>query len=325
MTTPVNTTEWQDFIAHICDADRAIEDRATMLAAITPDDVTGDMLAACAGYLLSKAVPLSLDGVDVCGTGGDKGAGGIKTFNVSTASAFVVAAAGMTVVKHGNRAVSSQSGSSDVLAALGVPVSTTAEEAATLQKQHNLCFIAAPAFHPVLAAAAPVRKSLGRATFFNLLGPLCNPARTKKQVIGVYDERFLKPMAEAARALGKTDVLLAHGSDGLDEISICAPTHIARLKDGEIKEEIVTPESLDITPPDPESLAGGDARTNAKIIESILSGTKGPAFDLVAVNAGAALCVAGGADTLGAGMQKASETILSGAALNKLNNMRGSA
>jgi anthranilate phosphoribosyltransferase len=316
----------KQIMTKLCDDTVTAEEKTATLESVGAGDITGEMLAACAQYLLKNAVPLEIDAgeaIDVCGTGGDKSRNDIKTFNISTAAAFVLAAGGVPVIKHGNKAVSSSSGSSDVLEALGVAVCTTSEQAKEYYSRHNLCFVAAPAFHPVLLKLAPVRKALGKPTFLNLLGPLCNPARTKKQLIGVFDLQFLQPMAEAARLLGKTDIMAVHSEDGLDELSISAPTHIYRLKDGKISREKISPEDAGIKTAAIETLRGGTAAQNAAIIGDIFSGTQGPASDIVCLNAAAGFVIAGREPDLKHGLHRARQVIADGLAHKKLLETKG--
>lgn len=309
-----------DIMSLLC-GEASVAEKRHAIESVTPDCITGAFLADCAQYLLERALPLDLDGFDVCGTGGDAGA--IKTFNVSTAVAFVTAAAGMPVIKHGNRAISSQSGSSDVLGALNVSVCSTPEEAYAQFNRHRLCFVAAPAFHPVLGKIADVRRSIGKPTFLNLLGPLCNPARTKRQLIGVFHAGFLKPVAEAARLLGKTDALAVHSDDGLDEISISKPTQACLLKNGKVVRLDLQPENAGVMRADLKKLRGGSAADNAAIIEKVFSTyTDSPATDIIAVNAAAAFMIYGLDRNLAQGVARAREVLSSGAAYQKLKDMR---
>jgi anthranilate phosphoribosyltransferase len=316
---------WPDFMALLCGDDTGPAEKSAALQSVTAADITGEMLAACAQYLLEKSIPLPIDdpdAIDVCGTGGDKSRHDVKTFNISTAVAFVLAAGGVPVIKHGNRAVSSNSGSSDVLEALGVTVCTTPEQAKEYYTRHNLCFVAAPAFHPALLKLAPIRKALGHPTFLNLLGPLCNPARTKKQLIGVFDLAFLPHIAEAARLLGKTDVMVVHSEDGLDEISISAPTHFYRLKDGKITSGKISPEDIGVKTAPIECLRGGTAAQNAVIIRDIFFGLPGPMGDIVRLNAAAGFVIAGRTPDLQQGFLHAQQVVASGLALKKLSEMK---
>jgi anthranilate phosphoribosyltransferase len=318
-------TQWPDFMALLCGDAATPAEKSAALQSVAAADITGEMLAGCARYLLEKSIPLPIDdpgAIDVCGTGGDKSRNDVKTFNISTAAAFVLAAGGVSVIKHGNRAVSSDSGSSDVLEALGVAVCTTPEQAKAHFSRHHLCFVAAPAFHPALLKLAPIRKALGKPTFLNLLGPLCNPARIKKQLIGVFDPAFLPPMAEAARLLGKTDVMVVHSEDGLDELSISAPTHICRLKDGKISSGKISPEEIGIKTAPIETLRGGTAKQNAVIIRDIFFGLQGPTSDIVCLNAAAGFVIAGHAPNLQQGLRRAQQVVAGGLALKKLSEMK---
>lgn len=307
---------WSDIMARLC-GDGGAEEKAALLSSVADIDITAEMLAECAVFLLDRAVPLDLNGIDVCGTGGDKSRNGVKTFNISTAAAFVLAAGGISVIKHGNRAVSSVSGSSDVLAALRVPVAVLEAEAKACHARHNICFISAPAFHPALAPLAPVRKALGRPTFFNILGPLCNPARVKRQVIGVYDGRFLAAIAGAAKLLGKADVMVVHAEDGLDEFSLSAPARVARL--GGI--ETVRPEDAGLSSAPPEQLRGGGPEENAAIIRGVFAGKGGPCADIVCLNAAAGFVVAGAEPDMKRGVLRARDVIAGGLAFKKLEEM----
>jgi len=319
--------DWQALMAAFCDETIPDDDKTAALAALQSVDITGEMLAACAGYLLAQAMPLALpqNALDVCGTGGDKSRENVKTFNISTAVAFVLAAGGVDVIKHGNRAVSSQAGSSDVLAALNVPIAATERAAQESFRTHSLCFVAAPAFHPCLKSMAAARRAFGKPTFFNLLGPLCNPARVTRQVMGVFDAGYLRPVAEAALALGKTDMLVLHSRDGLDEISIAAPTDICRIQNGQITAVTVTPEEAGITPAPLAALAGGDAAQNAAIIRKIFAAPEGAAADIVILNAAAGFLAAGLENDLAAAAARARDILADAAPLQKLRRMAGEA
>lgn len=315
--------DWTALMQAFCDPQTSDDAKAAALANLSTRDIDGDMLAACAGYILSQALPLDIDAraIDVCGTGGDKSRGGVKTFNISTAAAFVIAAAGQGVIKHGNRAVSSQSGSSDVLIALGAPAAENADDAARSYHAHKLSFVAAPAFHPVLKYAAAARRAYGKPSFFNLLGPLCNPARVTRQMMGVFDARYLQPVAEAARTLGKTHMMVLHSDDGLDEISLAAPTQVAVLKDRIITQITLSPDDAGLAPQPLDTLAGGDASENADIIRGIFAAPTGTGADMIAINAGAALWLCGWADDLQSGYTQAQNALQSGAAYTLLQHM----
>lgn len=316
---------WHALMDELCGDSARDAQKTALLSHLSQDVISADMLAAAAEWMLARAQPLVLEGgqpIDVCGTGGDAGKGAVKTFNVSTAVAFVAAAAGACVVKHGNRAVSSASGSSDVLAALRVPVCTSQAQAQAQYAAHNLCFVSAPAFHPVLGVLTAVRRAVGKPTFLNLLGPLCNPARTPVQLFGVYSQDFLPAMMEAARALGRSVALGVHSMDGLDEISICAPTCVYKLEDGHISQETFTPETLGIARAPAQDIQGGTAADNAFIITNVFTRGTGPQADIVALNAGAALAAAGIAGDWKDGLARARHALESGAALEKLRRMQ---
>lgn len=297
------------------------DEKKELILSVAPADITGDFLADCAQTLLSHALPLPLDGLDVCGTGGDSKSA-VKVFNVSTAVAFVVAAADVPIIKHGNRAVSGTSGSSDVLAALNIPISTETDSAKQQFQKHGLCFVSAPAFHPVLKKLADIRKSIGRPTFLNLLGPLCNPARTKQQIIGVFHKDYLYPMAAAAQKLGKESVLIVHSRDGLDEISTAAETDAVELKNGVLSTRTIAPEEAGLPRTPLSSIACTSADDSAKIILDIFSNHRDG--DILLLNAAHAFVVAGKDATIKNGVARAREMIQSGRAIRKLTAMQGS-
>lgn len=253
--------------------------------------------------------------VDIVGTGGD----GAQLFNVSTASAIVMAAAGAKVAKHGNRAVSSRSGSADLLEQAGVILDLTPEQIKQCIEQVNIGFMYAPAHHNAMQHVRQARKELGIRTLFNLLGPLSNPAATKRQVIGVYTPQLVRPVAEVLAKLGSEHVLVLHAQDGLDEISIAAPTQVAELTLGKITEYNITPEQYNIRRSSLESLRVATIAESLTLIQAVLDNTAGPALDMVALNAGAGLYVAGLVDNIAAGIDLALATIASGAAKAKLN------
>ncbi len=264
-------------------------------------------------------VPATEALVDTCGTGGDhKG-----TFNVSTAAAFVVAAAGIKVAKHGNRSVSSKCGSADVLEALGIKVDMPPEMAAECLENFGICFLFAPLYHPALKQVAPVRRALGIRTIFNLLGPLLNPAGANVQVLGVSDFRLTEKMAFALDVLGCRRALVVFGEEGYDEFVVTGSTKVSELRDGRITTYYVDPEDVGLEfCEEPEELKGGDAEENARVIKEILMGREtGPKRDMVALNAGAAIYAAEAAIDLKAGVKKALEVLSSGKAMDKLEEL----
>jgi anthranilate phosphoribosyltransferase len=255
--------------------------------------------------------------VDTCGTGGD----GAHTFNISTASALVAAAAGVKVAKHGGRSVSSTCGSADVLEALGVNVNLTPDQVAQSIHEIGVGFMFAPNHHSAMKYAAPVRRELGVRTLFNLLGPLTNPAGAKNQVMGVFRKDLCRPLAEALKSLGANHVMVVHGGDGMDEITITTETHVAELKDGGIIEFAVDPEEFGMKLGSAEALMAHDPEEAKARLLAVLGNEYGAARDIVAINAGAAIYVGGMAPTLEAGVKMAIHAIASGEAKAKLEQL----
>ena len=255
--------------------------------------------------------------VDTCGTGGDAA----HTFNISTASALVAAAAGARVAKHGGRSVSSTCGSADVLEALGVNLNLTPEQVGHSIDQIGIGFMFAPNFHGAMKYAAPVRKELGVRTLFNVLGPLTNPAGASNQVMGVFHPDLVGIQARVLQRLGSHHVLVVNGSDGLDEITISGPTYVAELKEGQVNEFTVTPEEFGLKSAPLDDIRVSNIDQAKAMLLGVLDNHAGTARDIVLLNAGAAIYVAGLADTLALGVKKAAETIASGAAKNKLQQL----
>ncbi|MDT8311445.1 MAG: anthranilate phosphoribosyltransferase [Methylophaga sp.] len=279
---------------------------------------TVDEIAAAAKVMRQLATPVSVTGtpvIDTCGTGGD----GASSFNVSTASAFVVAAAGGKVAKHGNRSVSSTSGSADVLEAVGVNLELTPAQVGHCIETAGIGFIFAQKHHGAMKHAIGARKQMAVRTIFNLLGPLTNPANAPHQVLGVYDAKWLRPMAEVLKKLGSKHVLIVHAEDGMDEISIGADTLVAELRNGEISEYRLKPEDFALQRADISQLAVTDAEQSLGIIKGIFAGQIGPARDIVVLNAGAAIYTADLAQTLAQGIAIAQQVIDNGAAQQKLD------
>jgi anthranilate phosphoribosyltransferase len=237
---------------------------------------------------------------------------------VSTAAAIVAAAAGAAVAKHGNRAISSRCGSANVLAELGVNIEQTPERVGASIDAHGIGFLYAPSLHPAMKHVAGPRTELGQRTIFNMLGPLMNPARAKRQVLGVFDQNLTRVFAEVLQRLGSEHVLVVAGTDGLDEFSLCAPTKVAELKDGKIGEYILNPQDLGFSLATRDDLLGGDIARNAEILREIFAGTKGPMRDIVVLNAGAALYVAGLAKSIKDGAALAAKAIDEGKAATTL-------
>jgi anthranilate phosphoribosyltransferase len=288
----------------------------------TPAEIAGfvDVMRAAATHLpLSSAEQAIL--VDTCGTGGD----GSRTFNISTAAALVATAAGASVAKHGNRAITSQTGSADVLEALGIPVGLSPVEATAALRAHRFAFLHAPSLHPAMKAVMPVRRALGVRTVFNLLGPLTNPAGASAQVMGVYAPHVVPLVAEAMALLGTRHAFVVHGQSeagkGLDEISISGPTHIAEVHNGIVTLSTITPEDAGLERAPIETLIGGDAATNAAILTAIFSGEPGPRRDIVLLNAAAVLVAADLAPNLITGVALAAHTLDTGAVSQLLTNL----
>jgi len=256
--------------------------------------------------------------IDTCGTGGDMAG----TFNISTVTAIVVAAAGVPVAKHGNRSVSSKSGSADVLEALGVRIDLPPEKVQSTLFETNFGFLFAPLFHPAMKFAIGPRREIGIRTVFNVLGPITNPAGAKKQVLGVFSRDLTEPLAAVLGNLGAIDAMVVHGEDGLDEISICDGTRVSRYLMGTIDNFYITPEDFGFRRADIKSIAGGNRDENASIALSLLKGETGPKRDIVLMNAAAALVVGGVTEMLTDAMEIASETIDSGKGLRKLEEIR---
>jgi len=281
----------------------------------TPEEITGAAMA-----MRERVTPLRVDDdnlVDTCGTGGD----GRGTFNISTVSAIVAAGAGASVAKHGNRAVSSSCGSADVLTALGVHIDLDAERMTQVLRRTNISFLFAPKLHPAMGAVVGVRRELGVRTIFNVLGPLTNPAFARRQVLGVYSRHLVTVVARVLSALGTRHALVVHSHDGLDEISPAAPTHVCEVRDGVLHEYEVTPDDLGIVRHSLDAIAGGDSAENARIARRILEGELGARREVVVANAGAALYVSGAADSIRGGVELARQSIDSGRALRKLDEL----
>ena len=252
--------------------------------------------------------------VDTCGTGGD----GANTFNISTAAAFVVAGCGLTVAKHGNKAVSSLSGSADVLRCLGVNIDADKLTVEKCLDEIGIGFLFAPMMHGAMKYAAGVRKELGFRTIFNLLGPLTNPAGANAQVIGIYDSSRLKQIASVLKLLGTRQAFVVNGSDGLDEITLTGTTNVCELVNGQVKEYTLEPENFELTACKAKDISGGTPEENANIIKNILSGEQGPKSDIVLMNASAAICAGGIAENLKVAMHLARQSIDTGSAEKKI-------
>ena len=291
---------------------------AQVAAAVTAMRIRGETvgeITACARVMRRQAVTLDhpFEVVDTCGTGGD----GLHTFNISTAAAIVAAGGGLKVAKHGARAVSSRSGSSDVLSALGVNLAAGLEQQRRALETAGLCFLFAPAHHGAMRHVAPVRAELGYRTVFNLLGPLSNPAGARRQVLGVYDPRLLEPLARVLGALGAERAWTVHGA-GMDEMTTTGVTHVAEWRGGLVRNFNITPEAVGLPRASLADLIGGDPADNAAAITALLAGERSPYRDVVLLNAAAAFLVGEVAETLREGVDRAAHAIDSGAAARSL-------
>jgi anthranilate phosphoribosyltransferase len=296
-----------------------MEGRATdaqigaFLSALRMKGETVEEITGAARIMREKALKIKApEGtLDTCGTGGDMAG----TFNISTTTALIVAAAGVPVAKHGNRSVSSSSGSADVLEALGVKIDLAPEKVERCLFETGFGFLFAPLFHPAMKYAIGPRREMGIRTIFNILGPLTNPAGAKRQLLGVFSGRLTETLASVLGNLGAEDALVLHGEDGLDEITITDGTRVSRFRGGKVENSVISPEDFGLGRADLKAIAGGDKHRNAAITMDILKGVPGPCLDTALMNSGAALMVAGRAGTLREGLALASETVSSGSAL----------
>ena len=287
------------------------------LTALSLKGETIDEITASAAGMRAHCIKLlhNLDVLEIVGTGGD----GSNSFNISTTSSLVIAAGGVPVAKHGNRAASSKSGAADVLEALGVKIILTPERSAEILKKINICFLFAQNYHIAMKYVAPIRKELGIRTVFNILGPLSNPAGANMELMGVYDQSLVEPLAQVMANLGVDRGMVVYGQDSLDEISMCAPTSVCEIRDGKFTSYEITPEQFGYERCEKGALTGGTPAENAEITKAILKGEeKGPKRQAVCLNAGAALYIAGKAASIEEGVKLAESLIDSGAALKKL-------
>ena len=287
------------------------------LTALALKGETIDEITASAAGMRAHCIKLlhNLDVLEIVGTGGD----GSNSFNISTTSSLVIAAGGVPVAKHGNRAASSKSGAADVLEALGVKITLTPERSAEILKKINICFLFAQNYHIAMKYVAPIRKELGIRTVFNILGPLSNPAGANMELMGVYDQSLVEPLAQVMANLGVNRGMVVYGQDSLDEISMCAPTSVCEIRDSKFTSYEITPEQFGYERCEKGALTGGTPAENAEITKAILKGEeKGPKRQAVCLNAGAALYIAGKAASIEEGVKLAESLIDSGAALKKL-------
>ena len=315
----------------LADADAEAAFEAIMSGTVSPAQigaflmalrVRGESVAELTGaarIMRAKVLKVSAPegAMDTCGTGGDASG----TYNISTAAAFVVAACGVPVAKHGNRAMSSRSGTADVLAALGVNLDATVDTVERCIREAGVGFLFAQKHHSAMKHVAPVRTELGVRTIFNLVGPLSNPAGAKRQLLGVFAHKWIVPLAETLGQLGSTFAWVVHGSDGLDEITTTGATFVAELNNGRVRTFEITPEQAGIARADPAALKGGDAAHNAEALRNVLTGAAGAYRDIVVLNAGAALVVAGKAKDVKHGAALAADALRSGRALQALEKL----
>ena len=287
------------------------------LTALSLKGETIDEITASAAGMRAHCIKLlhDMDVLEIVGTGGD----GSNSFNISTTSSLVIAAGGVPVAKHGNRAASSKSGAADVLEALGVKITLTPERSAEILKKINICFLFAQNYHIAMKYVAPIRKELGIRTVFNILGPLSNPAGANMELMGVYDQALVEPLAQVMANLGVNRGMVVYGQDSLDEISMCAPTSVCEIKDGKFTSYEITPEQFGYEKCEKGALTGGTPAENAEITKAILKGEeRGPKRQAVCLNAGVALYIAGKAASMEEGVKLAESLIDNGAALKKL-------
>lgn len=293
---------------------------ASFLTAMRQKGETLDEITACAMVMREKCLTLSpgQDVLDIVGTGGDE----LATFNISTVSSFVIAAGGVPVAKHGNRSVSSKCGSADLLEALGIKIDLTAEANAKILKEIGMCFMFAPLYHSAMKYVAPVRKELGVRTIFNILGPLANPAGANMQLLGVYDENLVEPLAGVLANLKVKRAMVVHGHDGLDEITICGTTTVCEVVDGNLNSFFITPEQFGFKRRELSEIVGGGPEENAEIALNILKGEKGAKRDIVVLNSAFCLYMSHNNITLRDCVKMAENIIDSGQALAKLEQFR---
>lgn len=290
---------------------------SSYLTALTIKEPTIEEISASAEAMRTHALEFKtdLDVLEIVGTGGDKS----NSFNISTTSAIVVSAAGVPITKHGNRSASSKCGAADVLEELGVNINLGPEESLKVFNEINLCFLFAQKYHQAMKRVSNVRSQLGIKTIFNILGPLTNPANAKNQVLGVYSEELVEPLANVLVNLGIKSGMVVHGQDGMDEISISDKTTVCEINNGSIKKYEISPEDFGIPIAKKSDIVGGDGKTNAKITLNVLKGKKGSQRDVILLNSAAGLYVAGNAKSIEEGIEIASDVIDSGKALEQLN------
>ena len=318
----LDRTESEALFEKLIDGEISEPMKAALLVALRMKGEAVHEIAGAAAAMRRRSIPIrhGCSGVvDTCGTGGD----GRGTFNISTAAALVAAAAGARVAKHGNRSISSRSGSADVLAALGVRIEIDPETAGRALEAVGITFLFAPLLHPAMKAMMPVRRELGMRTIFNVLGPLINPAGAVRQVMGVYADGMVELIANVLQELGAEHALVVHGTDGLDEITTTGPTHVGEVRDGQVRVYMLDPEAIGVPRASLADLVGGSPEDNAALMHRVLGGETGPLADITAANAGAAIYVAALAPSLAEGVRTARDVLASGAAARKLVELKG--
>ncbi len=317
----LSRAETEELFGALMDGELSEAMKAAMLVALAMKGEAASEIAGAAAAMRRRVItiPHRVERVvDTCGTGGD----GKGTFNISTAAALVAAAAGVPIAKHGNRSVSSKSGSADLLAALGVAIDGTPQDAGRALASIGIAFLFAPKLHPAMAEVMPVRQELGVRTLFNVLGPLTNPAGARRQVMGVYAEPLVEVIARVQLELGCDHALVVHGADGLDEITTTGPTRVAEVRRGRIQIYDLDPADLGIAPARPEDLLGGSPEDNAGLLRQVFAGGGGALADVTALNAAATLYVGGLVDDLPSGLRRARQALESGAAAAKLQQLK---
>jgi anthranilate phosphoribosyltransferase len=318
--TDLTQSQMAEMMSAVFDGQTTDAQVGAMMAALATKGETFEELAGAARAMRKKAHRIQVATapvVDTCGTGGD----GLKTFNISTTTAFVVAGCGVTVAKHGNRSVSSKCGSADVLECLGIELDTDPEVVEEAVQEIGIGFLFAPLYHSAMRHAMKARMEVGLRSIFNMLGPLTNPAGANCQLLGVFAPHLTEMFADALRLLGAKSAFVVHGHDGLDEISVCAPTRVSQLQDDRVRTYDIYPEQYFGQLADPASMTGGDPDVNARITRGILNGEKGPRRDVVLINSAAALVACQKSDDITAGIARAAEAIDSGAAMDKLESL----
>ena len=322
----LSESEAESVLSDIVDENPSQLQVAALLGILRGRGESVSELTGFARTLRARAIPVKCESfplIDTCGTGGDAPKVGAGTFNISTAASFIASAAGAKIAKHGNRAVSSKSGSADVLESLGVHLNLSPDAIARGIDQIGIGFMFAPNHHPAMKAVGPLRRELGIRTVFNLLGPLGNPAGATRQVMGVPAQKWLRPIAQTLQNLGCERAFVVHSQDGLDEFSTCAPTDFLEIRDGEILQHRLEPDFLGLSCLDAKHLSGGDAGQNAVIIQQILHDGEGPSADISCLNAAAILLLADLADNWPDALKLARATVSSGAAREKLSQLQG--